>query len=464
MKRGKLYVKIYLFYILILFVTEILILCLFMFVVSGEDKGAFRQYINAQVYMGNRLLEEVAEDYPEIPIGEIQEIEQILGELGRLYRAKLWIQDADGAILTASFEGKPPDLRRVKKRGGEEYDLYARHRRTMPYMLTIPLSLQEKEASTLFIVFERPQAGRFQTTFLIGLLLIGAVTALLLLPLSRTITKPLERLRLSALKIADGDLKERAGDRGRDEIGDLVNSFNVMADRVERMVTGTKQLTANISHQLRSPLARIRVAWELLWKKMAGSKTEDVSRYMESIREEIGEIDHLIGQVLILSKLEMREQRETAEYINLAGFLRELEERYMTSIRQKRLVYKRGIPESGLAVLGEREQLKTAFSSIYDNAIKFTPAGGSIDLRAHREEEKVVVSMANSSGPPDDDALEHLFEPFYRSGGSTAPGTGLGLTIAKKAVENLGGTIEASWGNGEFVVRVIIRSTSEDER
>ena len=454
MKLGRLYLKIYLFFVLILFITEILIFGLFRVAVSGDDTGRFRQYITAQVFTVKELIENTAADHSGVNIGEIDELQETMEELGRLYSAKLWIQDEDGRVLASSFEGGVPHLTDEIRRKADGFDIYRRHKHTMPVALAIPVFLQETEAS-LYVYLGVPRFRRVQTIFLAGLLLIGAVTALLLLPLSRYISKPLERLRLSALKIADGDLKERAAVKSRDEIGDLVTSFNIMAQRVERMVVGTKQLTLNISHQLRSPLARIRVAWELLSEKMEGREEKNVSRYLGSIREEIEEMDRLIGRILMLTKLDMREAPEAKADIDITKIIGELEERYMPSIKRKNIVYDKDTPDTGFIVHAEREQLKEAFSNLYENAIKFTPPGGRIRLRVYREDERPVFSLANSCEPLKEDP-ERLFEPYYRGSEETVPGTGLGLAITKRIAENSGGSIEAVYADGEFVIRMVL--------
>jgi len=454
MKLGRLYLKIYLFFVLIFFITMILIFGLFRVAVPGDDTRRFRQYITAQVFTVKVLIEKTVADHSGVKIGEIDELQEIMEELGRLYRAKLWMMDEDGEVLVSSYEGPVPHLTDEMRRKADGFDVYSRHKHSMPIALAIPIFLQKTEAS-LYVYLGTPRFRHVQTIFLAGLLLIGAVTALLLLPLARYISKPLERLRLSALKIADGDLKERAAVKSRDEIGDLVNSFNIMAQRVERMVVGTKQLTVNISHQLRSPLARIRVAWELLSEKMEGREEKNVFRYLGSIREEIEEMDRLIGRILMLTKLDTRETPEAKSDIDITEILGVLEERCMPSIKRKNIVYNKDTPDTGLIVHAEREQLKEAFSNLYENAIKFTPPGGRIRLRVYREDKGAVFSLTNSCEPMKEDP-ERLFEPYYRGSGETVPGTGLGLAITKRIVENSGGSIEAVYADGEFVVSMIL--------
>jgi two-component system sensor histidine kinase CpxA len=141
----------------------------------------------------------------------------------------------------------------------------------------------------------------------LGLLIIGLMAALLIIPVSRIITNRLEQLRQSALFIAEGNLTHRVAIRGRDEIGDLAQAFNRMADKMEVMIRSGKELTANISHELRTPLTRIRIAEEMLREKWESAVKDQEGRYLDAIREDILELDRLIGRILELSKMEIQD-------------------------------------------------------------------------------------------------------------------------------------------------------------
>jgi signal transduction histidine kinase len=456
MKHRKLYLRIYFFFILSFFVALLVIFGLFRVVVSGEEDSRLDRYIAAQVYVVQMMLERAAAKRPGLPLAGNEDVFEIVSNLARMYGARVWIEGDGGEVVVSTFEGEPPDLSRFRIRQTEGHIAYSRHKRTMPIAVGVRFVLPDGERNTLFLHFGRPHPGPVQKTFAVGLVLIGAVIALLLWPLSRNITKPLERLRNSALKIADGNLGERATGGPKNEIGDLVRSFNVMAERVERMVTGTKRLTVNVSHELRSPLARARVAWELLNDRIGTG--EDMSRYLQSIREEIEEMDRLIGTILMLSKLEMGQPGTVAE-IDLADAVRTLEERYMPLIENAGLSYISEIPHTAIRVRGEKEQFFRILSNLFDNAVKFTKPGGRIRTHVTTKEHEAVFLMVNSAERIEEPILENIFEPFSRGLRPDIPGTGLGLAIAKQAVENSGGTIEAGQADGEFFVRVTLPIT-----
>ncbi len=457
MKHRKLYLRIYLFFILTFLVALLVIFGLFSVVVSGEEESRLDRYIAAQVYVVQMLMERVASERPDVPFAGNENVSEIVSNLARMYGARVWIEGSEGEVLVSSFEGSQPHLSRFRTRQSGNHTAYSKHRRTMPHAIGIRLDLPSGEKNTLFLHFGMPRPGPFQKTFAVGLILIGAVTALLLWPLSRNITKPLERLRSSALKIADGNLGERATGEGKDEIGDLERSFNVMAERVERMVTGTKRLTTNVSHELRSPLARARVAWELLNEQIG--KGEGLSRYMQSIREEIEEMDRLIGTILMLSKLEMGQSGAVTD-VDLADVLRTLEKRYRPLMENAGLSYTYEGPGTAAPVRAEKEQLLQALSNLFDNAVKFAKPGGRIRTYVTMKENDAVFLMANGAERLEEAMFESIFEPFSRGRSSDVPGTGLGLAIAKQAVENSGGTIGAGQADGEFFVRITLPITS----
>jgi two-component system sensor histidine kinase CpxA len=243
--------------------------------------------------------------------------------------------------------------------------------------------------------------------------------------------------------ISEGDLKRRAKVRSNDEIGDLVRSFNRMSEIIERMVSGTKELTAHISHELRSPLARIRVTEELLREKIGKGKKGDIPALLDGIHREIKDMDHLIGQVLKLSKLDLEMASAEKERIDLTSLVKDLVARFSPAMKKKSLRVNLQIPELFFEMRGNREDLRTAFSNLLDNAVKFSPEKGDISISMERTAEGVSLLCENSVLPANHADTEKMFEPFYRGAQDEDSGTGLGLAIVKKIVENQGGSIKS---------------------
>jgi two-component system sensor histidine kinase CpxA len=246
----------------------------------------------------------------------------------------------------------------------------------------------------------------------------------------------------SAARIAEGDLSHRATVKGKDEIGELGRTFNRMAAKLERMIQGGKELTANVSHELRTPLARIRVAEELLREKLEKLEDKDWERYVDDIREDIEELDFLIGQILDLSKMDLHDAPLNLEIMDPSTLINELLDRLENTMNQKGLNLTRELSFNP-PFMADKEALRTALSNVLDNAVKFSPEKGDLSVKMRSENGWLRISVTNSSDPMSEENLEKIFEPFYRTKEALKKGSGLGLAITKKIVERHGGNIKA---------------------
>jgi signal transduction histidine kinase len=292
-------------------------------------------------------------------------------------------------------------------------------------------------------LFDRPEGPLHpRRGFAFGLLIIGLMAALLIIPVSRIITNRLEQLRQSAQTLAEGDLAHRAAVRGTDEIGELARAFNRMADKLETMIISGKELTANISHELRTPLTRIRIAEEML-REAPGTEAPQHERLLDAIREDVEELDRLIGRILELSKMELQDTPLTSAAFDPAELLQSLLHRFQSVSTPKglRITTDWSGPSS---FFGDQEALTTALLNILDNAVKFTPEKGRIILRLRPAADTLEISLTNTFEKLTKEELTKIFDPFYRTRNSQAAGSGLGLAIAKKIIEKHGGRIEAS--------------------
>ena len=268
------------------------------------------------------------------------------------------------------------------------------------------------------------------------------MVALLVIPVSKFITKRIRALSESALLIAQGDLFHRATPKGKDEIGDLGRAFNRMADKVEKMIQGGKELTANVSHELRSPLARIRIAQELLREKLENPDKREWQRLLDDIQEDIEELDKLIGQILDLSKLDLHDTPLHLEPVDPVDLVQGLLERLEPAIRRKGLTLGRDLSFDP-PFSAEKEALRTALSNVLNNAVKYTPENGSLSVKMRSEKEWLNVQVMNSCGELSEKDLVRIFDPFYRRESSTKTGSGLGLAITRKIIEKHGGSVRA---------------------
>lgn len=458
MKPGKLYLKIFLSFVLILIITEILIFGLFIFSTGRSFRSRFEQYTIAKALIAKELLEEKIKSKPETQPAENELLKDYIHRLGEIYKAKVWLVSADGIPLLKSFSGDIPpytlELKEKQSRNFGNSKIYHGFRRGWEFYTNLPVEIGKTKKGTLHMLFEKMDRPHPEKGFALGLAAIAVVIALLTIPVSRMITKRVKGLTQSALQIADGGLSHRVMVKGRDEIGELGRSFNRMADKLERMIRGGRELTANISHELRSPLARIRVAEELLKEKLKRGEYEDCYRHLDEIREDVNELDHLIGRILTLSKLDINETALETESINLSGLLNGLLEHFRPIIERKDLHITTDLSfDPPIPV--NKEAFRTVLSNILDNAIKFTPEDGTITVEMHSEQGLLKISVTNSFEPLSEEDLTGIFEPFYRTEQSPESGSGLGLAIAKKIIEKHDGMIEAL--NADEGLKILVR-------
>lgn len=447
MKPGKLYIKIFISFVIVLIIAEIGIFGLFVFTVGRSARSRIERYVNAQSTVVRQYVETAIRSEPHVGPSESRSLRRLIHDLGNIYQAKVWLTGTDGNSIIQSFEGSIPEdtskFRQKHPRKPTANGPYHTIKRGFVHYIRMPVEFQKGEKGSIHLLFENAKNDHLEGLFALGLLSIGLVIALLVVPVSRRITNPLNRLRDSALRIADGDLTHRARVKSRDEIGEVGRAFNHMAAHLEQMIRGGRELTANISHELRSPLTRIRIAEELIRERLDRDELQSVEPHLDDIREDIEELDRLVGQVLVLSKMDLREAGLNLEPFDTTGLLGELLERLRLSIGRKALrVQTHFVCDS--PVLGNREALRTALSNILDNAVKFTPERGRVEIETSSEEDGVRISVTNTFAALSTDDLARLFDPFYRAKPTQAGGSGLGLAITKKIIERHGGEIEAA--------------------
>src|SRR5437879_6500272 len=247
------------------------------------------------------------------------------------------------------------------------------------------------------------------------LLLLAAVLLVsfaLVYPLSRSITRPLEKLTAVVESYGRGDLSQRSGLGSHDdEVGQLARSFDEMADRIQAARKAEKELLANVSHELRTPLARIHVALELI-----ESPGEDVRKRLAVVDEELQELERLIADVLTTSRLELAQAPLQRTQFSAAQLVEKGRQRVL-ALEPERPVQAEVQP--GLQVLADEPLLARALDNVLDNARKYGGGPRSpIRVEARQEDgEAVIAVLDNGTGSPADE-LERVFDPFLR--GTTA--------------------------------------------
>ena len=275
------------------------------------------------------------------------------------------------------------------------------------------------------------------------LLILAMALGLLAVPLARIVTKPLGELRRDMRQFASGDLAHRTTVASKDEVGEVARDFNEMAESIQSLVRVGKEMTAHVSHELRSPLTRIDIARQVLEEQLAGKQLD----LLDSMREEIEGMDGLIDKILRLSRLELNES--APEPLCFVEILQEAVRRHGPSFAAKDVRLQGNFPEN-LPGTGVKEDIVCLVDNLLSNALKFSSSGGNADVSLRERQGKVVLSVSNDAQEPSL-SPNRLAEPFQRGGASeSVPGSGLGLAIAQRIVENHGGSLSLSWSKGQF--------------
>ena len=265
----------------------------------------------------------------------------------------------------------------------------------------------------------------FGFLWLLGI--VGVAVALGVYPIIRRLTLRLEALQRSVQKFGEGDLSVRVPEQGVDEVADLSRQFNAAAARIETLVQSHKSLLANASHELRSPLTRIRMGMEL----MGGQQPSPAFR--AEILRNIAELDQLVDEILLASRLDAREADVgTVELVDLIGLAAEECARVDADL---------DVGSDSVDVRGVSKLLRRAIRNLLENARRYST--GEITLAIERRQGHAEVRVCDRGPGVPVTHRERIFEPFYRLPGASerAGGVGLGLALVRSIAGRHNGTV-----------------------
>ena len=274
--------------------------------------------------------------------------------------------------------------------------------------------------------------------------------------MARRAVSGVEAVTRTARKISRGSLEERVLIKGQgDEIDQLAQTFNQMLDRIQTLVTEIKEMTDHIAHDLRSPLTRIRGHAEVTLTT-AKSRAEFETMAADTI-EECDRLLDMINTMLLISKTESGVDSITVEEVDLAVLVQEACELFLPTTEDKGINLNCQVPERGLLKVDTR-MIQRLLSNLLDNAVKYTPSGGSVTVSLEEQPQNLVIEVKDTGIGISPDDLPRIFERFYRCDRSRSlEGIGLGLSLARAIARAHGGDIMAfSQPNEGSTFRVIL--------
>jgi len=294
------------------------------------------------------------------------------------------------------------------------------------------------------LLSDGPASGRDVLASVAQALAPAALVAMVLAALagyalSGRISKPLVALTITSDEMADGNLSARAEIDRDDEVGRLAASFNAMADRIEATVTTLRRFVADAAHEIGTPLTALQADLELA---DAAPGPEDERVFVRRALQQARRIEDLSANLLRLSRLEAGEIAGVPTRVDLAALLRTTADSAASRAEQASLELNVEVPTTAVETIGDEARLQVLLDNLLDNAFKFTPLGGRVEVGLTTDDRHAVLWVHDSGiGIPEAEQPE-IFSRFYRARNVAAyPGSGLGLAIVQATAAAYGGTV-----------------------
>ncbi len=320
------------------------------------------------------------------------------------------------------------------------------------------IHLKDGNDYVYIIQLKRPQqtslVGELQNRIL-QILAVILTAGLVCYGLASYISSPIGKLRRATQKLADGDLQTRVASQigtRHDEVAKLARDFDEMAERIESLVTSEKRLTQDISHELRSPLARMSVALELARVK-ANAETKPL---LERLETESQRLNEMISRLLILSKLETRSENFEKRETNLTKIVEQIvaDADFEAQANGKSVEI---LQKDAVRIFGNENLLRSAIENVLRNAVKYSKDETKVEISLKNGGKNAEITVRDYGAGVPENEIANLFRPFYRvhtARDRKTGGIGLGLAIAERAVNAHQGTIAAKNMNDGLAVQI----------
>lgn len=360
-------------------------------------------------------LEEAREAYEK---GGTEQLRTFLDRLHHYLRGKHYLTDGQGRDIV-SGEDRSSLMAAADAEGAPSPHMHG------------PMIVMAKSTDGKFrwIVEMEPPPAELRSYLPYYALIFGAV-ALVCWVLAFSIASPLHALARTVDRFGMGDLTARANSVRKDEVGDLSRVFDRMAERIGTLLSAERRLLQDVSHELRSPLARLSFAAELV------RTAEDREAAVARLKKEIHRLTDLVGALLQVTRAEGDPAATSPEPLRLNELLGEVVEdcQVEAEARGCRIAL---VDSAPMEVRGDRELLRRAVENVVRNSIRYAPPSSEVDVQLEREKDTARISVRDHGPGVPEEALAKIFQPFFRvddSRDSSTGGTGLGLAIAKRAV------------------------------
>ena len=398
---------------------------------STEERGPLGLMLRVQTEQARRAYETGGREALAAALAKFQQITQF----------RVVFTDAKGTdLLTGKAHPelmnlpKPRSRWRVPFPFGGRPPIIARQDSTRQYRLFL---INQQRGLNFF--FLQPQ----------HLWIIGLVV-LLCYAFAYHLTSPVRRLRSVVDCFGRGDFSARAPANRKDELGELARSFNQMAGRIQTLLAAERRLLLDISHELRSPLARLGVAVEL------ARSGEDREHMLDRIQKEADRLNELVGELLQVTRVEADPSMQKTDSVHLDELLADLVYDSLLEAKAKDCTLLLKAPVSAV-VAGDEELIRRAVENVIRNAMRYAPRGTAVDIELAKFHDTAVVTVRDYGSGVPEEALSRIFDPFYRVDSDrnrASGGLGLGLAIARRSVQLHKGKLTAQNAHPGLLVTV----------
>lgn len=449
--------------------TALLTSGLFALAINAVLKSEFDTYLDTSITQRNQRIVEVIEElYAQYEDWEW--VSSTLDSIAPTINSVVRVTDLNGRVVLDSSTGDTHDwmMRRgmmgqgmMRGRGGDYYrQYYWDYQGEARNVYTYPVEYKGKQIGTAEVLV-LGVSGRLSQedlkfketihdTVVFASVTAGFLALLLSLVFARRITSPIMGITEAAGRVSSGDFKARAPVETNDELGALAITFNRMADRFEEIDEMRKKFTADVAHELRTPVTTIRSYIE----GFQDGVLKPTPERLKELEEETLRLAELISDLQNLTVIESHSSVLEEESFDLAQEVRGLAGRVSPLFREKG-VGLRVEAEGEIEVLADRRLLGRAIGNLVNNALKYTERGGEVTVDLYATSNEISIKILDSGiGIPEAD-LPYIFDRFYRADPSRARstgGSGIGLSLVKEIVEAHGGkvTVESSLGQGSI--------------
>lgn len=459
-------------------VLTLIVVLILNFFVSLRLRDSFEQRISEELKSNAILVGDILRD--DLAEGDYEDIQQKTRQLADRLDLRITVIDRQGKVLgdseqEPSLMEKHDDRLEVIEAMKESFGHSTRFSDTLNYnMKYVAVRLDQDDNILGIIRFALPLSQvQLEIRIIYRVVLFGAIAAIVIALIvayfvSRSITFPIRQMKETAERIATGDFGSRVRIKSGDELGELAQSLNKMADELQQKIENLKQMysmrtdfVANVSHELKTPLTLIKGYIETLEDRAMDDKSKS-RKFISIIKEHSDRLGNIVDDLLSLSELELSKDCVQKTEFDLKKLIDEISLGFERALAKKKQTLTISSQGRDLIIKADRDKIEQLFVNLIDNAIKYTKESGRIELLLQEYDGEFCVTVKDDGIGIPKEHLDRVFERFYRVDKARSRelgGTGLGLSIAKHItiVHNGKITIESELNKGTKVSVTLLK-------